>query len=45
MSDMTEIYTGSYMYLKLNNVFVQSYDKLDHEHRNNDQHSYKECNI
>ena len=32
---MTEIYTGSYMYmyLKLNYVFVQSYDKLDNEQR------------
>ena len=37
---MTEIYTGSYMYLKLNYVFVQLYDKLDNEHHNNDQHSY-----
>ena len=29
-----------YMYLKLNYVFVQSCDKLDNEHHNNDQHSY-----
>ena len=28
------------MYLKLNCVFVQSYNKLDNEHHNNDQHSY-----
>ena len=33
------------MYLKLNLVFVQSYDMLDNEHHNNDQHSFKECNI
>ena len=37
---MTKIYTNRYMYLKLSYVLVQSYDKLDTEHHNNDQHSY-----
>ena len=41
---LTEIFTDRYMYLKLNLVFVQSYDMLDNEHHDNDQHSYKECN-
>ena len=26
------------MYLKLTYIFVQSYDKLDNDHYNNDQH-------